>query len=240
MTDHHLFLSSVNPAAGREREFNELMDNHHVREAVENIDGFVAAQRYVVNPHQRADAKPVRWRYVTAYELVGDDVDAIHRSNTVVRESGVYTPYDGLFDDDHAGYVYSPVGELVTASESKRAACDAAAPHIMLVRSNPGQGREAEFGPWYENHLHEVLDSIDGYVSAQRYWLNASQRPGNPPAPWRHIAVYEIRADDVEAVHASNLRARAAGAFTPHEGILTDDHVAHVYTPLGPRIGEPR
>jgi hypothetical protein len=216
------------------------MDNHHVREAVENIEGFVAAQRYRIDSDQRPDAKPVRWRYITIYELEGDDVDAIHASNTVVRESGIYTPYAGLIDDDHAGYVYTPVGERVTAAEEKVRATEGAARHIMLVRANPTAEGADRFDDWYQNHLYEVTGSIDGYVSAQRYWLNASQRPGVAPAPWKHIAIYDIRADDMAAVHESNMRARAAGAFTSWAGVLTDDHVGHIYTPMGPRIVDPK
>jgi hypothetical protein len=230
--DEHLFIANSNPAAGREGDYNEWYETH-LREVVFNIDGFVAGTRYRLSEQQRPDVKPSLWRYITLYELVGNDVDAIHESNRHVRESGVYSPYEGLIDDDHVGHVYSPVGEpyRVEGWSDRR---DAA--HIMVVRSNPVAGNEATFQDWYQNHLLEVMGNIHGYRGAQRYRLNASQRPGMPEARWQYVTIYELDEPDLEKVHRSNMEARERGAFTPWTGILTDDHVGHVFTPVSARV----
>jgi hypothetical protein len=231
MTDGHLFIANSNPAAGREDEYNSWYEVH-LHEVVDNIDGFTAGQRYRLSDRQRPDAQPSLWRYITIYELEGD-VDAIHESNRKVRESGIYTPYEGLIDDDHVGHVYTPFGQPYRAP-GWTDRLDAT--HIMVVRSNPLPGREDAYNEWYANHLREVVDNIDGYMGAQRYHINPSQRPGMPKALWDYVAIYDIANEDLVAVHRSNYAAREAGAFTPWDDVLADDHVGHIFTPLGARV----
>ena len=46
---------------------------------------------------------------------------------------------------------------------------------LFMVRSNPKTGQETAFNDWYSDvHLPEVL-SIQGFLSAQRFTLNAAQ-----------------------------------------------------------------
>jgi hypothetical protein len=232
VTDQHLFIGNLNPAAGREAEFNSWYEIH-VREVVDNIDGFTAGQRYRLSEAQRSDSKPSPWRFLTIYELEGDDVDEIHRANTVVRESGIYMPYDGLIEDDNVAYVFTPVGPRHCPGDwSGRA--DAA--HVTVVRSSPSPGREDEYNAWYDNHVREVVGNIDGYEAAQRYRLNPSQRPGMPPSPWEYTVVYDVSEPDLEKVFRSNFEARERGAFTPHDGALADHYIGHVFTPVGARV----
>lgn len=234
MESQHLFVVNTNPVAAREDDFNRWYELH-VREVVDNIDGFVAGQRYRLNDVQRFDARPAPWKYLTLYELEGD-VDAIHESNSKVRESGIYTPYDGLLEDDHVAHVYSPVddGYRRDGWEGRNGAT-----HVQVVRSNPGPLGEDAYNAWYDRHIHEVVDNIDGYMGAQRYVLNASQRPGMPPSRWRYVTIYEVATDDVPAVHRSNLSARDAGAFTPNQGELADDYIGQLFVRVGDRFTAP-
>lgn len=231
MSEQHLFIANSNPAPGREADY-ERWYGVHLPEVVSNIDGFVAGRRWRLAADQRADAKPSLWQFVTLYELEGD-VDAIHEDNRRVRESNIYTPNEGAIAGDHVGHVFSAFGEPYR-SAGWTDPLDAV--RIMLVRSNPKPGCERDFDDWYANHLREVVDNIDGYRGAQRYKLNASQRPGMPGSRWRHVVVYEIDSEDLAAVHRSNLEARAAGAFTPADEVMEDDHVGHTFTPAGPRF----
>jgi hypothetical protein len=231
MPEQHLFIANSNPAAGRQDDY-ERWSEVHVPEVVGNVEGFVAGQRYRLDDDQRPDARPSPWRFVTLYELEGE-VDAIHEDNRRVRESGIYTPHEGAVADGHVGHVYTRFGEPYRAPgwTDRRGAT-----HIMVVRANPTPGCEDDFDAWYFDHLREVVDNIDGYRGAQRYQLNASQRPGMPAAGWKQVTVYEIDSDDIVAVHRSNYDARAAGAFTPYTGILEEDHIAHIFTPVGMRV----
>lgn len=97
--------------------------------------------------------------------------------------------------------------------------------HVVLVLSEATEGREQEFDDWYENvHLDEVL-ATTGWQSAQRFVL-ADQK--GAPCPLRHLALYDVDADDAGEVFrrldetrkdrqqsdAFNRRTAAAWVFT--------------------------
>jgi hypothetical protein len=231
--NEHLFIGNLNAVESRRQAFHSWYATH-VCEIVDNIDGFVAVRRYGLSSVQREDFGPSPWRFLTIYELEGEDVDAIHEANTRVRESGIYTPHDGAIEDDHVAHVFTPVADQTRNDDAWGGRSEAT--HAVVVRSNPAPGREDEYNVWYDQHVREVIASIDGYVAAQRFQLNPSQRPGMPASRWQYIVIYDLAADDLAAVHRSNLAARAAGAFTPPAGVLADDYIAHAFTPIGHRV----
>lgn len=98
--------------------------------------------------------------------------------------------------------------------------------HLVVVMSNPVEGREDEFHEWYENtHLDEVLSTC-GWQSAERFHL-AGERGAE--CGFRHLAVYEAEAADADAVidtlngtrgqrrqsDAIDLRTAGVWIFTP-------------------------
>ncbi|HLH68528.1 MAG TPA: hypothetical protein VKY90_05750 [Candidatus Dormibacteraeota bacterium] len=227
-SDCGLLIANSNPAPSREAEYNRWHEMH-LQEAVRSIGGLTVAQRYRLSEHQRPDAKPSLWSYLTLYELQGD-VDVIHDATRLLRDSGVHALHDSAIVNDYIGHVYTPIGNPYRKPGwTGRHEVS----HIMVVRSNPVPGRDDEYNQWYAIHLREVVDNIDGYVGAQRYRLHLSQGPGVPASRWEYVAIYEIASDDLILVHRSNYAARAAGVFTPWAGILADDHVAHVFTLIG-------
>ena len=79
--------------------------------------------------------------------------------------------------------------------------------HVMVVLTNPMEGREDEFNDWYsEVHLEEAV-GVPGYVSAQR--LKLSDVQVGEPAEYRYLAIYEIEADGAGAAVAELQAARA-------------------------------
>lgn len=69
--------------------------------------------------------------------------------------------------------------------------------YVVLVMSNPREGREDEFNDWYEHtHLDEVL-STAGFRSAQRFVFEAER--GAPP-DHKYMAWYETEGDSAEEV----------------------------------------
>lgn len=65
--------------------------------------------------------------------------------------------------------------------------------HLVLILSEPTEGREDEFNDYYENlHLREVLETTQ-LKTAQRFKL-VEQTGG--PCPLSYLAVYETEADD--------------------------------------------
>lgn len=69
--------------------------------------------------------------------------------------------------------------------------------HLLLVFTNPEEGREEEFNTWYDDiHLPEVLE-VDGFTAAQRLVASPGAR-GELPAQ-QYLAIYEVETDDLPA-----------------------------------------
>lgn len=99
--------------------------------------------------------------------------------------------------------------------------------HLFLALSDPTPHREAEFHRWYDaHHLQDVVDFCPGFVRGRRYWRE--EAAGQPA--WQSLAVYDLEADDVAALHARV--SENVGRFTPSGGVFAPDHAAWVYTPV--------
>ncbi len=107
MDERQLILVLSNPAAGKEREFNEWYDAVHLPEVVA-MPGIVSGQRYEVHERKPDPAAgvvppPPTHRYLTVYEVDGDLDDTIGgisaaatngqmtMSDTLDRENAVMT-----------------------------------------------------------------------------------------------------------------------------------------------------
>jgi len=78
---------------------------------------------------------------------------------------------------------------------------------VLIVFSNPAEGREDEYNEWYSHqHLADVL-RVPGFKSAQRFKIPQD----DPAAQWKYLAIYEFEADDP----AEALKALTARAGTP-------------------------
>jgi hypothetical protein len=71
--------------------------------------------------------------------------------------------------------------------------------NLLLVFSNPVDGREDEYNDWYTNHhLDEILE-IEGFRRAQRFRLaDAEMNRDTPETPYRYLALYEVDDDALE------------------------------------------
>jgi hypothetical protein len=106
--------------------------------------------------------------------------------------------------------------------------------HVLVVMSNPVDGREDEYNEWYTNtHLPEVL-AIPGFTAAQRFKLSKSQRPGSTPSQWQYAAIYEMESDDPAETMAEIGRQRAAGKVRMTDAI--GQTWAYVYEPITGRV----
>lgn len=81
--------------------------------------------------------------------------------------------------------------------------------HVLLVFTDPVEGREDEYNAWYNDvHLGEVLEA-DGFVRAQRFKV-ADLMPG--VTDHDYVAIYELETEDPGSAMAA-LRGRM-GSFT--------------------------
>lgn len=86
---------------------------------------------------------------------------------------------------------------------------------ILYVESRPSSPEQAaDYHKWYEQtHLQEIV-AIDGFVSARRF---APLSEGGS-----FIVIYEIEADEIEAVQAGLFEAAKAGKLSAPVGVQTD------------------
>jgi len=72
---------------------------------------------------------------------------------------------------------------------------------VMLVFTDPSSPDvEDEFNDWYDStHLPDIFKAAPGIKSATRYRLAESPAPG-AEMPNRHLAIYEVEADDLNQV----------------------------------------
>ena len=81
--------------------------------------------------------------------------------------------------------------------------------HVLLVFTDPVDGREDEYNAWYNDvHLGEVLQ-IDEFVRAQRFKV-ADLMPG--VTEHQYVAIYELETDDPRA--AMKALGEAGKTFT--------------------------
>ncbi|MGF1597652.1 MAG: hypothetical protein ACFCVK_12105 [Acidimicrobiales bacterium] len=86
--------------------------------------------------------------------------------------------------------------------------------HVLLVFTDPVEGREDEYNTWYNDvHLPEVLRT-DGFVRAQRFQV-ADLMPG--VTDHGYVAIYELETDDPGA--AMKALNGAAGKFTMTDAV---------------------
>jgi hypothetical protein len=106
--------------------------------------------------------------------------------------------------------------------------------HLLIVMTNPSEGREDEFNDWYTNtHLPDVL-KIPGIVAAQRFGLSPVQRM-EPPLPWSYFAIYEIETDDLAATIA-DLGNRSNTALMPISDAMDANRQAFVVHAITDRV----
>ena len=94
---------------------------------------------------------------------------------------------------------------------------------LLVARVDHRPGQEETFNAWYPRHLDEVL-AVPGVRSVQRYRTAAG-----PPAEW--LALYELTEDPASVV-AELRRRRAAGEWSPREGIDESAIEMHAYAPV--------
>jgi hypothetical protein len=83
---------------------------------------------------------------------------------------------------------------------------------IMLVFSDPSSREvEGEYNTWYEStHLADVFKAVPSVKAATRYRLADSPAP-MMELPNRHVAAYEVEADDFDQVLADLGAAHTRG-----------------------------
>ena len=102
--------------------------------------------------------------------------------------------------------------------------------HIVVVLTEPSEGRAAEYNDYYEKlHLDEVL-ATTLMTSAQRFKLSDQQ---GMACPLPYLALYEVEADDAKEVLA-NLNATRAQRVQS-DALNRRTAAVWVFSEIGPR-----
>jgi hypothetical protein len=249
--DNNLFFALSNSSPGKDAEFNEWYDTHHIREVPETHLGFISGRRFRLNPLQRTgEGAGVRspWQYLAIYQLDPSiETEAIHQDGR--DHPGRTVPAGDTLSDDHVAWTWAPIGPRLVAADPGPTAGQQQ--HVLLALTNPAPGREDEFNDWYDtHHLPETLEAIDGRVATQRYRLASGQRqdqwlaavPGRAAGdmerqpeqwlPWRYLALHELEGDDVAALHDADARVRAASTLTSSDGAVDPMRALWLFTAL--------
>ncbi len=107
----HLLLALTNPVAGKEDEFNDWYEAHHVPECIQ-VPGFKSGQRFKLTA-SREDSP--RQAYLALYELEGEDPQAILDALTTSSDSR--TKSDSIDRDSLSLWVFTEMGDLHRADE---------------------------------------------------------------------------------------------------------------------------
>jgi hypothetical protein len=89
---------------------------------------------------------------------------------------------------------------------------------IITVSTEPvSSDRLAEFHEWYDSvHIPEILATIDGITSAQRFRVSPSG-PAHPDQSY--LAIYQVDADDPEQVLRALRQAAANQVLTRSDAV---------------------
>src|SRR5689334_21704914 len=106
---------------------------------------------------------------------------------------------------------------------------------LLIVYSDPVEGREAEFNDWYSNvHIRDVM-RIPGSEAVQRFVCGARQMPGaRLPGTGRYLAIYEVRdPDKCIAVHLDDCTTQR---MPISDALETNKSEGTFYVPLDPAL----
>jgi hypothetical protein len=85
---------------------------------------------------------------------------------------------------------------------------------LLVVFSNPTEGREEEFNDWYDNtHLREVCE-VPGITGAARYYLGAD----DPNGAHKYLAIYNLEGD-TDAIQTELGTRATTGVFNMSEAL---------------------
>jgi len=168
----HLFLALSNPRDGRQQEFHSWYDAFHLQDVVNLCPGFSRGHRYWAAEAQGPD-RP-RWSSLALYDLEADDVARLHRD--VSANAHRFTPSNGVFDDDHVAWVYSPI---------------ASAEPLIDVWPGPTNDRLLLA---FHDALHAGIDALPPALASQTLERHPDQRGGILP-PWRYLTIMRLDRD---------------------------------------------
>ncbi len=115
----YTFLALTNPVPGKEDEFNEWYDKHHVPDVI-NVPGFVSGQRFKLADAQFGGEASRQYKYLALYEIETDDIAATIKELRARGGTPDIGPSDAIDMKVVATYMFTPIREKVMAKDVRR------------------------------------------------------------------------------------------------------------------------
>ncbi len=115
----YTFLALTNPVPGKENEFNEWYDRHHVPDVI-NVPGFVSGQRFKLADAQFGGEASRQYKYLALYEIETDDIAATIKELRARGGTPDIVPSDAIDMKVVATYMFTPIREKVMAKDVRR------------------------------------------------------------------------------------------------------------------------
>ncbi len=115
----YTFLALTNPVEGKEAEFNEWYDKHHVPDVI-NVPGFVSGQRFKLADSQFGGEASKAFKYLAVYEIETDDIAATIKELRARGGTADIVPSDAIDPKNVATYMFTPITEKVMAKDVRR------------------------------------------------------------------------------------------------------------------------
>jgi hypothetical protein len=108
----YLMMAFTTPAAGKDAQFNEWYDKHHLPEVLQ-VPGVKSGRRYnMASPGMPGGTKVLPGQYLAIYEIETDDLNKFYEG--MFAKAPSFTPSDS-FDAATGGsaFMFVPAGDWV-------------------------------------------------------------------------------------------------------------------------------
>jgi hypothetical protein len=115
----YTFVVMTNPTAGKEAEFNEWYNTHHIADVL-NVPGFVSAQRFRLDDTQMGGEASKAYKYLALYEIETDDIAGVLKELRTRAGTPEIVPSDAIDMKNVATFMFTPIAEKVMAKDVRR------------------------------------------------------------------------------------------------------------------------
>jgi hypothetical protein len=115
----YTFVVMTNPTTGKEAEFNEWYNTHHIPDVL-NVPGFVCAQRFHIADAQMGGEASKAYKYLALYEIETDDLAGVLKELRARGGTPEIVPSDAIDMKNVGAFVFTPVAEKVMAKDVRR------------------------------------------------------------------------------------------------------------------------
>jgi hypothetical protein len=115
----YTFIVMTNPVAGKEAEYNEWYNKHHIPDVL-NVPGFVCAQRFRIADTQMDGEASKAYKYLALYEIETDDLAGVLKELRARGGTPEIVPSDAIDMKNVGTFIFTPVAEKVKAKDVRR------------------------------------------------------------------------------------------------------------------------